>query len=277
MKQKSVAFSITIALILIVTLGSVQLHANAQNYIIINNNYPFFTPEDYPSECFEYYSPLDELGRCGYAMACVCENTMPTTGRGSISGVKPTGWHTITYPNIIPDRYLYNRCHLIGWQLTAENANKSNLITGTRFLNVEGMLPFENSVINYIKSNIGAHVLYRVTPIFEETNLLASGVLMEAADVETQGVLFAFCVYCPNIQPGIVIDYSDGSSYREDNSVPPIVERSTYIINISSGVIHLDSCAFTRKILEENKLVYEGDFNDLLQSGYRACQKCNPH
>ena len=179
-------------------------------YVIINNNEPNFPEEDFNSNSFEKYSELDSLGRCGVAYANVSKETMPTEARGEISKVKPTGWHTVKY-DCVEGKYLYNRCHLIGYQLTAENANKQNLITGTRYLNVDGMLPFENQVAEYVKQENG-HVLYRVTPIFEGNNLVANGVQMEAESVEDKGEKVKFNVYAYNVQPNIKIDYSTGNS-----------------------------------------------------------------
>ena len=172
-------------------------------YVTVNDNVPFFKESDYTTTSYEFYSPLDELGRCGVAEACVGLDLMPTEERGSIGSAKY---------DFVDGKYLYNRCHLIGYQLTAENANKQNLITGTRYLNVTGMLPFENLVADYIYET-GNHVLYRVTPIFEGTDLLASGVLMEARSVEDNGDGVCFNVYCYNVQPGVVIDYVDGSNH----------------------------------------------------------------
>ena len=179
-------------------------------YVIINNNEPDFPEEDFNSNSFEKYSELDSLGRCGVAYANVSKDTMPTEARGEISKVKPTGWHTVKY-DCVEGKYLYNRCHLIGYQLTAENANKQNLITGTRYLNVDGMLPFENQVAEYVKQENG-HVLYRVTPIFEGNNLVANGVQMEAESVEDKGEKVKFNVYAYNVQPNIKIDYLTGNS-----------------------------------------------------------------
>ena len=179
-------------------------------YVIINNNEPNFPEEDFNSNSFEKYSELDSLGRCGVAYANVSKVTMPTEDRGEISKVKPTGWHTVKY-DCVEGKYLYNRCHLIGYQLTAENANKQNLITGTRYLNVDGMLPFENQVAEYVKQENG-HVLYRVTPIFKENNLVANGVQMEAESVEDKGEKVKFNVYAFNVQPNIKIDYLTGNS-----------------------------------------------------------------
>lgn len=187
-------------------------------YVEINNNIPYFKDEDYTTEPFEKYSEWDVLGRSGVAFANVCKEIMPKEGeeRGEISSVKNlSGWVQKRYDNVIKDKYLYNRCHLIGWQLAGENANKKNLITGTRYLNTEGMLPFENCVAEYVKSNQNNHVLYRVTPIFKDNNLLASGVEIEAWSVEDKGQKICFNVYCYNVQPGIVIDYTTGESRKE--------------------------------------------------------------
>ena len=183
-------------------------------YFEINNNIPFFDESDYSETVFESYSELDILGRCGPAFACLGKELMPTEPRGDIGVVRPTGWEQEKYYGIVDSDppYLYNRCHLIAYCLTAENANERNLITGTRYMNVEGMLPFEERIARYI-SKTGNHVLYRVTPIFEGNNLLASGVLMEAYSVEDRGNGVKFCVYCYNVQPGIEIDYSDGYNY----------------------------------------------------------------
>ena len=180
----------------------------------VNHNQPFFQQEDLTTEPFEKYSELDWLGRCGVAYVNVCRELMPVEERGEIGSVKPSGWHTVKYPDIIPDLYLYNRCHLIGYQLAGENANEKNLITGTRYLNVDGMLPFENQVAEYVWET-GNHVLYRVTPEFSGNNLVADGVLMEAYSVEDSGSGICFCVFVYNIQPGIVIDYATGESRVE--------------------------------------------------------------
>lgn len=182
-------------------------------YVEINGNEPDFSKSDFTADSFETYSELDSLGRCGAAYANVGQDLMPTGPRSSIGQVKPTGWHTEKYDNV-DGKYLYNRCHLIGYQLTAENANKKNLITGTRYLNVDGMLPFENMVVDYIHET-GNHVLYRVTPVFEGNNLVASGVEMEAESVEDRGESISFHVFCYNVQPGIGIDYATGDSWAE--------------------------------------------------------------
>ena len=186
---------------------------SGQAYVAVNGNEPFFTQEDLTTTSYETYAPLDGLGRCGPAEACVGQDLMPTEPRGRISSVKPTGWQVSKY-DFVDGKYLYNRCHLIGYQLTAENANKQNLITGTRYLNVTGMLPFENLVADYVRET-GNHVLYRVTPIFDGTDLVARGVLMEAWSVEDKGEGVCFNVYCYNVQPGVIIDYSTGANQLE--------------------------------------------------------------
>lgn len=182
-------------------------------YVVINGNIPYFTDEDMSTVSFKHYSDLDDLGRCGVAYANVGRDLMPTEERGKIGSIKPTGWVQAKYEGIIDSKppYLYNRCHLIAFCLTAENANERNLITGTRYMNVEGMLPFEEQVARYLDKNDN-HVLYRVTPIFEGDNLVADGVLMEAYSVEDNGEGVCFCVYCYNVQPGIEIDYRTGES-----------------------------------------------------------------
>lgn len=182
-------------------------------YVVLNNNEPEFTEEDMTTKSFESYSELDSLGRCGVAFTNMGEDIMPTEERGAIGQVKPTGWHTVKY-DIVDGKYLYNRCHLIGYQLTGENANKENLITGTRFLNIDGMLSFENDIADYVKKT-GNHVLYRVTPVYVEKELLARGLQMEAFSVEDNGKGIKFNVFAYNAQPGVIIDYSSGDSFLE--------------------------------------------------------------
>lgn len=188
-------------------------------YVVINNNIPFFTEEDYTTQSFEEYSELDMLGRCGVAYANICKEIMPKANeeREEISSIKPSGWKQKPYKGLVDGDYLYNRCHLIGWQLAGENANELNLITGTRYMNVEGMLPFEDMVDDYFekKENENNHVLYRVTPIFEGSNLVASGVQMEAYSVEDNGEGVCFNIYVYNVQPGISINYATGENSLE--------------------------------------------------------------
>lgn len=192
-----------------VSLDSIPAY-DGKAYVAVNDNVPFFTDSELTTDAFEYYSELDSLGRCGVTYANVCKEIMPTEERGKIGMVKPSGWHTVKY-DVVDGKYLYNRCHLIGYQLSGENANTRNLITGTRYLNVEGMLPFENMVADYVKETEN-HVLYRVTPIFEGDNLVANGVLMEAKSVEDNGAGILFNVYCYNVQPGVTINYANGES-----------------------------------------------------------------
>ncbi len=186
---------------------------SGEPYVVLQDNRPNFELEDLTLEPFETYSELDYLGRCGVAYANVCLDIMPTEPRGDIGQVKPSGWQTVKY-DCVDGKYLYNRCHLIGYQLAGENANKQNLITGTRYMNVEGMLPFENMVDGYVEETEN-HVLYRVTPVFEGENLLASGVQLEAFSVEDEGEGLCFNVYVYNVQPGVVIDYATGDSWEE--------------------------------------------------------------
>lgn len=186
---------------------------SGQPYVVINNNVPYFEDEDKQTKSFESYSDLDSLGRCGVAYANISRELKPTEERGEIGSVKPSGWNQEKYEGVVNSNppYLYNRCHLIAYCLTAENANEKNLITGTRYMNVEGMLPFEEQVAKYLDENDN-HVLYRVTPIFEGNNLVANGVLIEAYSVEDYGEGICFCVYCYNVQPGIKINYQTGDS-----------------------------------------------------------------
>ncbi len=179
-------------------------------YIAVNNNVPYFTEKDYTTESYESYGELDSLGRCTSCIACVGQDLMPTEKRGSIGSVKPSGWQIAKY-DFIDGKYLYNRCHLIGYQLSGENANERNLITGTRYLNVSGMLPFENLVGDYVKET-GNHVLYRSTPIFVDDEWVARGVLLEGYSIEDNGEGVQFCVFCYNVQPGVTINYYDGSN-----------------------------------------------------------------
>ena len=195
------------------SLDSVPAYSQ-KPYAVINNNIPYFTEADYTTESYEYYSKLDSLGRCGVCIASIGRDLMPSEERGPIGKVRPSGWHTIKYDNI-DGNYLYNRCHLIGYQLTGENANTANLITGTRYLNVQGMLPFEDMTADYIKET-GNHVLYRATPVFDGDNLVADGVLLEGYSVEDNGAGICFNVFCYNVQPGIEIDYATGDSSQTE-------------------------------------------------------------
>ena len=283
---------------------------SGEPYTAVNNNEPYFTSDNLTTEAFENYSELDALGRCGVAYANVCLETMPTEKRGSISEVKPTGWHSVKYDNV-DGKSLYNRCHLIGYQLTAENANQQNLITGTRYLNVDGMLPFENMVADYVKETDN-HVLYRVTPIFTGDNLVADGVLMEGYSVEDEGDGICFCVYAYNVQPGITIDYATGDSWlssekgHSDSSSggnsavsqsaadksgtqqaavqtesvketsAPVSTGTEYILNTNTKKFHYPSCSSVKQMKASNKKEYTGSRDDLIAQGYDPCKKCNP-
>lgn len=254
-------------------------------YVEINGNVPSFDEEDKAgaTESYEFYSPLDSLGRCGYAEASVGLDIMPTEERGSIGSVKPSGWHTVKY-DVVDGKYLYNRCHLIGYQLTGENANEENLITGTRYLNIEGMLDYENWIADYVKET-GNHVLYRVTPIFEGTELVARGVLMEGWSVEDEGKGISFSVFAYNVQPGVSIDYQTGKSWLSNEQPPadlaptpdePSGELLTYILNTSSRKFHLPTCSYAKTIAEKNRQEYTGYRDDLLSDDFTPCGTCKP-
>lgn len=250
-------------------------------YVVLNNNKPTFTESEITVKAFEKYSPLDYLGRCGVAFACLGIETMPTEERGEIGMIKPTGWHLKKY-DCVDGKYLYNRCHLIGFQLSGENANDKNLITGTRYLNVDGMLPFENQVADYIDETSN-HVMYRVTPVFENENLLCKGVKMEAYSVEDGGKGISFNVFCYNVQPSIKIDYETGESYliATPTTTPETLNsenniEATYILNTNSKKFHSPSCSSVSKMAEKNKQEYSGDKNDLISQGYSACGICKP-
>ena len=247
-------------------------------YVAINDNQPSFTEDDYTTKAFEEYAELDNLGRCGVTYACVGVEIMPTEKRGDIGMVKPTGWVTAKY-DFVDGRYLYNRCHLIGFQLTGENANTSNLITGTRYMNTQGMLPFENMIADYVKETEN-HVLYRVTPIFDGDNLVASGVQMEAWSVEDDGEGICFNVYCYNVQPGVEIDYATGKSWLDEtateNDDTSVDNNAQYVLNTSSKRIHKPDCSGATSMNEKNKQVVKGkDIKYYLQQGYEYCGVCH--
>lgn len=250
-------------------------------YTVVNDNEPDFAKSDFTTDAFEDYSDLDSLGRCGVAYANICKELMPTEKRGRIGMVKPSGWHTVKYPDIIKDRYLYNRCHLIGFQLAGENANEKNLITGTRYLNVEGMLPFEDEVADYVKET-GNHVLYRVTPVFDGDNLVASGVQMEAESVEDDGAGVKFNIFCYNVQPGIGIDYATGDSWVDDgntvveNTGTDNAEQTEFVINTNTGKFHKHDCKSVKKMKAKNKEEFSGSRDELIAEGYEPCGSCRP-
>ena len=256
-----------------ITLDSIPPY-DQQPYVVLQDNVPGFQESDWTTQAFETYSPLDELGRCGVAYANICKELMPTEERGEIGQVKPSGWHTVTY-DVVDGRYLYNRCHLIGFQLAGENANKENLITGTRYLNVVGMLPFENEVADYVEET-GNHVLYRVTPIFQEANLVASGVQMEAYSVEDRGEGVRFHVYVYNVQPGVGIKYETGESWLEEEAMPSQEVGAQYVLNTSSKKFHLPGCSSVETIKEGNRQDYQGSREALVEQGYTPCGACHP-
>lgn len=255
-------------------------------YVVLDGNEPAFSQEDRTSTTsFESYSPLDALGRCGTAYANVGTDLMPTEDRGDIGQVKPTGWHTVKY-DCVDGKYLYNRCHLIGFQLSGENANERNLITGTRFMNVDGMLPFENMVADYVKET-GNHVMYRVTPYYDGNNLLANGVQVEAMSVEDDGDGILFNVYVYNAQPGVVIDYATGDSWLEGGSSTVTEEpvqnepqqstgSATYILNTNSKKFHYPDCSSVDQMNESNKQEFFGTRDEAIAQGYDPCGRCNP-
>ena len=260
----------------------------------VNGNKPYFTKKEKENtKTFESYHKLDKLGRCGVCYANVSKATMPTEERGNIGMVKPSGWHTVKYNGVVEGNYLYNRCHLIAYCLTAENANKKNLITGTRYINIEGMLPYEEKTARYV-DDTGNHVLYRVTPIFEGNNLVASGVLMEAYSVEDKGKGLSFCVYCYNVQPGVTINYATGDSHlsgktdknqnkdssgnKNDGSKQETAEsgQQTYILNTNTKKFHKPDCYSVKQMSEKNKKKYKGSRKSLINEGYSPCKNCNP-
>lgn len=246
-------------------------------YVELNDNQPSFDEEELTDESYEYYSELDELGRCGAAEAIIGTDLMPTEERGQIGQIKPSGWHTVKYDNI-DGKFLYNRCHLIGYQLSGENANERNLITGTRYLNVTGMLPFENEVADYVKETEN-HVMFRATPIFKEDNLVASGVQLEAQSVEDGGEGVCFNVYIYNVQPGIAIDYAEGESRKSEIPVDRTedgAEESEFILNMNTRKFHRPDCDSVDDIKTENKGKFMGSKKGLMEQGYEPCKRCNP-
>lgn len=281
MKKNSLALTLLIALA--VSLSGCANNTTAAEipeftgfpYVEVNGNVPYFSEEDLTTSSFETYSELDALGRCGPAYACIGRDLMPTEERGSIGSVKPTGWHLIKYDGV-DGKYLYNRCHLIGYQLTGENANERNLITGTRYLNVSGMLFFEDIVADYVKAT-GNHVLYRVIPDFRGGELVARGVYMEALSVEDGGEGICYNVYCYNNQPGITIDYATGDSRESDKpAVRPAAPESEYILNKGTQKFHNPECSSVADIKDRNKETYTGIRSALLAQGYSPCARCSP-
>lgn len=269
--------------------------------VAINNNVPFFNADEKTAGTlsFETYSDLDDLRRCGIAYACIGKDIMPTEERGQIGMVKPTGWHTVKY-DCVDGKYLYNRCHLIAYCLAGENANEKNLITGTRYLNIEGMLPYETLTAKYMDNNPDNHVLYRVTPVFIGSELVARGVLMEGYSVEDNGAGVNFCVFCYNVQPDVEINYADGkssqngsadkdagftgytngasgfSSYSNENSTETGNSINSYVVNTSSKKFHTADCRNADKISDKNKKIVNESRDELIGDGYEPSKCCNP-
>ncbi|WP_026667017.1 DNA/RNA non-specific endonuclease [Butyrivibrio sp. AE2005] len=292
-----------------ITLVTVNADGGIPKYsdkasIVLNGNSPSFDADELTTVSFESYGRLDRLGRCTTAETCIGKDLMPTEARGSIGSVKTSGWNQNKYPGLVDSEppYLYNRCHMIGYQLTGENANEKNLITGTRYMNVEGMLPYENMVASYVHRT-GNHVMYRVTPIFSGSNLLCDGVQMEALSVEDNGKGVRFNIFCYNVQPGVIINYADGSNYADENyvfspetqdfkvssdSADQNIESgepssdsngeqiATYIANKNTKKFHYPYCGSVSSMSEKNKWYYEGSRDELISKGYQSCKKCNP-
>ncbi len=279
-------------------------------YCIVNDNVPFFSEDEITNESFEHYSSLDSLGRCGTAFACVGIDLMPSEKRGDIGAVHPSGWQTKNYGKLVDGNYLYNRCHLIAYSIAGENANEKNLITGTRYMNTTGMLPFEELVREYVKETKN-HVMYRVSPIFEGKNLVASGVLMEAYSSGDMGEDLCFCVYCYNVQPGIDIDYLTGDSKENGEKIENVSYESpvnrgtystydeydydfsredaayssgkfsakadtTYVLNTNTLKFHLPSCSSVDEMSPSNRKETSKSRKELIREGYEPCGRCNP-
>lgn len=266
----------------------------------INGGDPFFEEDEITDDAFESYSPLDTLGRCGVAFACIGIEIMPTEERGEIASVTPSGWeyggisNNNTY-DFVENKYVYNRCHLIGHQLAGENDNERNLITGTRYMNIEGMLPYENMVADYVEST-GNHVMYRVTPIFSGLDYVARGVLMEAYSVEDNGRGICFCIYAYNVQPGVTIDYFTGVNVASGEELPEITDENDnrnevkedsgegtgegatfdYILTTSTKKFHLPGCSVAPKTDSKNYKEYSGSREDLIADNYTPCKTCKP-
>lgn len=252
---------------------------SGRTYIPVNDGKPYFTEQDLEAgkASFELYSDLDSLGRCGTAFASINMELMPTEDRESISEVTPSGWNNKEYDSV-DGGWLYNRCHLIGFQLAGENANPCNLITGTRSFNVDGMLPFENMTADYIKET-NNHVLYRVTPYFEDNNLVASGVLMEGRSIEDDGEGIEFCNYVYNVQDGITINYANGDS-QATAAQPAVPQQQSpaneYVLNTNSMKFHYSWCKSVNRMSERNKQIFTGSREEVINMGYDPCKNCNP-
>ena len=263
-----------------------------KDYIVINNDNPYFEQSEITTKAYEDYPPLDSLGRCGACTACLGKELMPTEERGSIGMVKPSGWQLSKY-DFVDGKYLFNRCHLIGFQLAGENANERNLITGTRYMNIGRMLDLENMTASYIRST-GNHVMYRVTPCFEGNNLVSQGVLMEAYSVEDSGAGIKFCNFVFNIQPNVNINYADGTnsliSAPTTTTATQTIKTTTqatqntqstqsasrqFVLNTNTKKYHELSCSSIKDIKEKNKGTYTGTEEELKNMGYSPCKKCH--
>ena len=267
-------------------------------YVVINENRPSFSEKDFTTSPFEHYSNLDSLGRCSTAYANVCPGTLPKEERGAIGEIHPSGWQIANYHDLIEDNYLFNRCHLIAFSLTGENANETNLITGTRYLNTEGMQPFELEVLEYVRST-GNHVLYRVTPLFNEDDLVAAGVEMEGMSVEDRGEGISFHIFAYNVQPGVIINYKNGDNKRdpdyqtadhdytnhqakddssedEDSVNEPVNSSVSYILNRNTHKFHKPSCPSVSDIKDKNKISSEESREKIMEEGYEPCGQCKP-
>ena len=256
-------------------------------YYVLNNNVPFFTESEIVTTSYETYGNLDSLGRVTTAIACLGKELLPTGERGDIASVRPTGWVQASY-SVIPGGYLYNRCHLVGWQLTAEDANRQNLMTGTKFLN-QTMLGFENQIADHLKEMIAeygnGHIMYRITPVFTGNNLVADGVIMEAYSVEDEGEK-SLCVFVYNVQNNVHINYATGESRMvgaSDNDDTAGGDeggdegaKCNYVLNTSSKKIHEPDCTHVSRISDKNREEYNGYIEDLLKDGYTKCGTCNP-
>lgn len=259
-----------------VSLDAIPVY-DSSPYVVIDGNRPGFLEDELTTEAFETFASLDYLGRCGVTYANVCVELMPSEDRGDISSVYPSGWDNNPY-DFVDGRYLYNRCHLIGFQLTGENANERNLITGTRYMNVQGMLPFENMVADHVKEE-EHHVLYRVTPIFEGSELVARGVQMEALCVECARTAdtdddFFFHVYCYNVQPGVEINYATGENWEAKKEYSGPV--NTYVVNTSSRKFHNPDCTNAIEMNPKNREEMTCTREEMIDKGYISAGCCNP-
>lgn len=236
-------------------------------YVILNNNEPIFTDSELSKKAYEYYSPLDELGRCGMTIASIGKEIMPTEKRGEIGHIKPSGWKSVRY-DFVDGLSLYNRCHLIGFQLAGENDNEKNLITGTRTMNTKGMLPFENLIADYVKET-GNHVAYRVTPVYDGNNLVAHGVVMEGYSIEDQGEGVCFNVFAYNREPGVEIDYKTGDNWLSEDS-----QVKNYVLNTKNNKIHRSNCKNIETINKVNIKKVRKTLQELKSQGYTTCGTC---